>query len=260
MRKYNRTKILFGLFAIGLVLMACNLGIPVTGLDSTSNTQTAIAREIYTNLTLTAASPKATGSPSPSPTSTVTLTSTPVFTSTVAGPPCNAALFVADVTVPDDTTFSPGTAFIKTWRFKNIGSCVWNSSYQVVFASGDPMGAPAAFNLKGSIPPGATGDLSVSLTAPASAGTYQDYFKFRAGDGSVFGVGPAYIDPFYTRIKVALAPAPPSATPVPSSTPKIILSLVVPLFPKITINPALLWTPTPVFIIPKFPLPLLPSP
>ena len=29
--------------------------------------------------------------------------------------------FIADVTVPDGTAFSPGATFTKTWRLKNIG-------------------------------------------------------------------------------------------------------------------------------------------
>ncbi|HEX7556303.1 MAG TPA: NBR1-Ig-like domain-containing protein, partial [Leptolinea sp.] len=163
-------------------------------------------------------------------------------------------------------SFAPGAGFIKTWRFKNVGSCAWNTSYQVLFASGDPMGAPSAFNLTGSIPPGTTGDLSVSLTAPSSSGTYQDSFKLRAGDGAVFGVGPTYTDPFYTRIKVVIAPpapsktpVPPTAIPAPSKTPKIVISLV-PYPPILQINPALLWTPTPAIVLPKIPLQLIPLP
>ncbi len=34
--------------------------------------------------------------------------------------------FVADVTVPDDTHFSPGQTFDKTWRLQNAGDCEWS--------------------------------------------------------------------------------------------------------------------------------------
>ena len=129
------------------------------------------------------------------------------------------------------------------------------------------MGAPPAFNLTSSIPPGATGDLSVSLTAPNSAGTYQDYFKLRAGDGAVFGVGPTFSDPFWTRIKVVIAPPPPTKTPVPptlappvpSKTPKLLITLMInPHLELVPLNPALFWTPTPVFVLPKLPVLQLP--
>jgi hypothetical protein len=262
MKNRSRIKLISAILALGIATMACNLAnmsIPVTGLDSLSATQTAIANEIFAGLTL-AAPTNVAESPTP------TASSTPISTSTASGPPCNAAQFVADVTVPDNTTFSPGAGFVKTWRFKNVGSCSWTTSYQVLFASGDPMGAPPVFNLTSSIPPGATGDLSVSLTAPSSAGTFQDYFKLRAGNGSVFGVGPTFSDPFWTRIKVVIAPPAPTNTHVPATAvpptsappkpPKVLLTLVIP------INPALFWTPTPlpVFVLPHLPLLQLPSP
>src|SRR5512143_3278895 len=40
---------------------------------------------------------------------------------------CDWAQFVADVTVPDGTSYAPGTTFTKTWRLKNIGSCTWTT-------------------------------------------------------------------------------------------------------------------------------------
>ncbi|HGJ66308.1 TPA: hypothetical protein ENS27_13160, partial [bacterium] len=46
---------------------------------------------------------------------------------------CNWAGFVADVTVPDGTSFAPGAAFIKTWRLKNIGTCTWTGKYGLSF-------------------------------------------------------------------------------------------------------------------------------
>ena len=57
---------------------------------------------------------------------------------TVTVPPssCDKAQFIADVTVPDGTVFAPGATFTKTWRLKNVGTCAWNTSYQLVFFSG----------------------------------------------------------------------------------------------------------------------------
>src|SRR5512135_3467629 len=49
---------------------------------------------------------------------------------------CDRAQFIADVTVPDGTRFSPGAAFTKTWRLKNVGTCTWSTSYTLVFSSG----------------------------------------------------------------------------------------------------------------------------
>src|SRR5512141_2598891 len=57
---------------------------------------------------------------------------------------CDAAQFVSDVTVPDGTKYDPGTAFKKTWRLKNIGTCTWSTSSSLVFDSGERMGASAS--------------------------------------------------------------------------------------------------------------------
>src|SRR5690349_5782138 len=58
-----------------------------------------------------------------------------VLTPTVGPAICDKVQFVADVTVPDGTNFPPKATFTKTWRLKNIGSCTWTTSYQIVFFS-----------------------------------------------------------------------------------------------------------------------------
>ena len=120
--------------------------------------------------------------PTGTPTITQTATSTPL--------PCNKASFQGDITILDGTAFTAGTSFIKTWRIKNEGSCTWNSSYQVVFADGDKMQAPDSVQLApGSVAPGGTLDVSIQLKVPASPGDYTGYFRIKAGDGTIFGVG-----------------------------------------------------------------------
>jgi uncharacterized repeat protein (TIGR01451 family) len=104
---------------------------------------------------------------------------------------CDMAQFIADVTVPDGTTFSPGATFTKTWRIKNVSGCTWTTSYSMIFLSGDAMGAPAVVNFPGSVAPGATVDLSANMTAPTAAGHYRGYWKLRDDTSLVFGVGPA---------------------------------------------------------------------
>ncbi|MBN2086022.1 MAG: hypothetical protein JW748_12455 [Anaerolineales bacterium] len=134
----------------------------------------------------------------------------PSFTSTIFIPsvtptavPCNWAQFISDVTIPDGWETSPSDHFIKTWRLKNIGSCTWTSGYALVFDHGDQMGAPASQQLTtGSVAPGGSIDVSVDLVSPAAAGTYQGYFKLRASDSSVFGIGAAADTAFWVKIKV----------------------------------------------------------
>src|SRR5690606_11213812 len=62
-------------------------------------------------------------------------------------PVCNLASFVSDVTIPDNTNINLNAGFIKTWRLRNVGSCTWTSSYQIVFDSGDQMGGPVSQQL-----------------------------------------------------------------------------------------------------------------
>jgi hypothetical protein len=98
------------------------------------------------------------------------------------------ATFIADVTYPDGTIVSPGQSFLKTWRIKNVGTCTWNSEYQLVFESGDAMSGPAHQQLTEiHIPPGETLDISVQLTAPETSGTYRGNWKLRSPHGDIFG-------------------------------------------------------------------------
>jgi hypothetical protein len=119
---------------------------------------------------------------------------------------CDAAQYVADVTVPDDTVMTPNFAFTKTWRLKNVGSCTWNTSYKVDFASGNPMSAVFPVNLTQTVAPGQTVDVSVNMVSPATAGNYQGNWKLRNTSGVMFGIGPSAMDPFYVKIVVSGTP------------------------------------------------------
>ncbi len=116
---------------------------------------------------------------------------------------CDSAQFVADITVPDGTNFAPGTAFTKTWRVKNVGTCTWSTSYSAVYVSGEKMGAPASVNLPNNVAPGQTVDITVQLTAPSSAGTYRGYWQLRNAGGVLFGLGSTANKSFWVEIKVS---------------------------------------------------------
>ena len=168
------------------------------------------------------ATPTVTGTP---PTPTPTRTKPPI-TQTVPPSSCDKAQFISDVTVPDGTSFAPGTTFNKTWRLKNIGSCTWTDSYQLVFYSGEKMGGPDALTFPKSVAPGQTVDLTVSLTAPNAAGSYRGYWMFKNTSGALFGIGSLANKPWWVDIKVSgssggtsgTPTATPTATPTQSST------------------------------------------
>lgn len=125
-------------------------------------------------------------------------------TSSVSAATCYWAQFIADVTIPDGTNFTPGTAFKKTWRLKNIGTCAWNSNdVSLIFDSGEKMGAAASIALPTTVNPGQTVDITVDMTAPSSAGHYFGYWKFKSAQGGVFGIGTTANKSFWVEIRVA---------------------------------------------------------
>lgn len=115
---------------------------------------------------------------------------------------CDAAQFVADVTIPDGTAFQPGATFNKTWRLKNVGTCTWTTAYNLVFVSGDQLGAPTSVALP-TVAPGQTVDLTVAMQAPASAGTYRGYWQLRNASTKLFGIGANADKSFWVEIKVS---------------------------------------------------------
>jgi hypothetical protein len=135
-------------------------------------------------------------------------------TPSAAGPPLvltgcsNRATFVADVSIPDDTVFSPGASFTKTWRLRNNGTCPWTVDYALVFSSGDAMGGPASVPLGSFVPPGSEADISADLVAPSSHGTYRGNWLLRAASGDVFGIGSYANQPFWVQVIVGPTPTP----------------------------------------------------
>jgi hypothetical protein len=109
---------------------------------------------------------------------------------------------VDDVTIPDNTEILPGQEFIKTWRLQNAGTCTWSDRYALIFVSGDQMNGNSPLPLTGSTAPGSTLDVSVTLKAPGTTGTYQGNWKLRDPSGVLFGSGAASPESFYVLIKV----------------------------------------------------------
>jgi len=127
----------------------------------------------------------------------------PSATNSAQAATCNLAQFIADVTVPDGTNFAPGTAFKKTWRLKNIGTCSWASTdVSLVYDSGQNMGTATSYALPTTVAPGQTVDITVDMTAPSAAGHYFGYYKFKSTSGGVFGIGSTANKTFWVEINV----------------------------------------------------------
>jgi len=146
--------------------------------------------------------------------------------------PCtDAATFLKDVTIPDNTNLLPGQSFVKTWRLRNDGTCTWTTDFALAFAGGSKLGGSTVVPLARAVAPGETIDLSITLTAPAGSGIYESRWQLRNAAGQLFGIGRNADAPFWVKITVgaipsvtpsltpSVMPSPtPSATPVPPST------------------------------------------
>jgi hypothetical protein len=213
----SSTQITLIVFAsIILALVAClpitMLAMPLLSSNPTSTPDTFATIQAMVTQTVAAQTQYApTQTPLPPtaiPTSTpIPATNTPLPTAT-AVTYCDWVSFVKDVTVPDGTAFEPGDIFTKTWRLKNRGTCTWTPDYMLVYTSGSQMGGTTAVRLPGYVAPGQTVDVSVTLTAPNTAGKFVGYWMLRNPSGTLFGYGDKANQAFYVEIKVKASDLP----------------------------------------------------
>jgi len=155
---------------------------------------------------------------------------------------CNNSAYVSDVTIPDNTVMAPGASFVKTWALQNTGTCTWDTSFQLIFVSGSKMGGTST-KLASSVAPSQQVQVSVSLTAPTTAGTFTGYWRLADDQGNVFGESVTVVikvsstitstptgtlatstsTPVATKTPTSVAPtvtkpAPTSTQPVPTET------------------------------------------
>ena len=97
----------------------------------------------------------------------------------------NWSAWIADVTVPDNTIFTPGEDFVKTWRVQNSGTCAWNTEYSLQFRDGMQMAGKKVL-LPISVPPGQQVEISVKLEAPDDIGSFYGRWVMHDADGQGF--------------------------------------------------------------------------
>lgn len=170
----NKKPILWMIAIIILMVSACSPSAETTPTQE-------LPDDTYTPTTEATPEPTATQSPTEP-----ALSESP--TTAVQKSCINAATFVADVTVPDNTPFKKGEAFVKTWRIRNDGTCTWGPDYSLAFSQGAQMNGPASTPLP-VVAPGETTDISINLVAPPQDGVFTGYYKFHDPDGQVFNVG-----------------------------------------------------------------------
>jgi len=239
---------ILGAVLLNLLLVACSAtetSQPVNidkvpGEIFTEAARTVLARKTELSMQLPTLPPEAmiktiaVGTATPMPTVTSTLSPTPVPpTQTYTPTPFSTqypvedfAVFVSDITIPDNTIMRPFEPFTKTWRIKNKGSTTWSPAYQIVFVKGDLMGADAEIPLGTAVPPKKTVDISVSFVAPPAAGHYRGYWNLRNEQGQSIGMGGDPERAFWVDIEVSDF-IDPNATGVPVAGNGIITSLVL---------------------------------
>jgi hypothetical protein len=198
----RRSKFIFVLLLASLMLSSCIPdAAPLTSTPTATLSPTAITLPTQTSqpttpaptqtpYVITATPQAATATSQPTPTQAVT--ETPALPAAVpqnSSSGCNKAGLVSDITFPNGTVVAVTQVFTKTWRITNLGTCTWSSDYQIVPTQGNQVSGQNSFNLGVSVPPGHYVDISLTFTAPSSAGAYGGSFKLQSPSGEVFGIG-----------------------------------------------------------------------
>lgn len=199
--------------------------------------QTQIVETFAAGLTQTAIAAPPTQTPFP--TLTASATFAPFATSTAGTPlsapttssgggsspaTCYGLTFVSDVSIPDNTQMTPGQTFTKTWKVLNSGSCAWDAGFKFAFTTGNALGG-STVTLSSSVASGAQYDISVPMTAPTTAGTYQSNWRMSTAGGEFFG-NEVYViivvggsAPTKTNAPATSTSEPPTATATEETTP-----------------------------------------
>lgn len=182
---------------------------------SDTPTSTAIPTETRTSTPTETPIPPLTPIPTNTPAPTVTPIPTRVSGGGTGGgggggggsyyPPCNAAEFIWNATIPNNSILPPSTTFTRVWRIENIGSCTWYpNTYRFVHVGGNSLGG-STVSIPYNVKPGDSVDIAVDMESPSAEGTYIGYWMLRERNQKPFGDYPRN-DPFPIKIYVDSTP------------------------------------------------------
>jgi len=193
----------FSIVTVATLLMgACGTATTAAPTSDIAIARTSAAQTVVAEITLTAAAFNPTPTLSPTETPTPSPTETPstqiIIVTDANGLPveisptpilCDSMSFdptTVDVNTPDGTEMTPNQEFVKTWKIKNNGSCVWGAGYGLMYSYGERMsGQPQP--VAGVVAIGQEVEVSVSFKAPAKAGQYQSFWIMANANGIPFG-------------------------------------------------------------------------
>lgn len=158
-------------------------------------------------------------------TQTPDLSVTPEFTASatiIAGPGDRAELI--SCSVPPGTIVNAGTSFKITWNIKNVGTNAWTPDYEVIFVSGEDLGAPLNIKLA-EVSPGQILEISMNMTMPKSGSRYVGNWKLRNPGGEFLLIANTEANSLVVDVNqpvpTALPYISPTNTPLPTLTRSI---------------------------------------
>jgi len=196
-------KMLVVLMCLALFVSACGSPAQNESIISTAVAQTVQAGETNPEVVILPTNTPETAI-NATLTPAITPTSEPTLVPASSDPNCIGAALIGEYP-PDQTLFTPGEYFWKTWTIQNSGTCAWDSTYKLIFWSGDQMGSSFSYPLPEDVLPGEQKEITIYLQAPALEGAYTGYWRLQTPWNANFGVGP-YSQAIYTSIVVDKKP------------------------------------------------------
>lgn len=169
-------------------------------------------------------------------------TATPTITGTFGAVGCNNSAFVQDVSIPNNTKLDPGQSFTKTWRIKNTGTCAWTYDYKFTYIGGELFNSDTR-KIRTTVGVGGTLDLSLTMVAPTSPGTYSSYWRMANTSGQLFGSS------FSITIVI------PGATYTPTKAVTVTNTSVAPTITNTSVAPTITNTFVPATVTSTLPAP-----
>jgi hypothetical protein len=189
----------------GFVLIVSACGSPSVPSQNESSISTAVAQTVQAGESLTQIAIQPTITPETNSAVTTAPATTPTNAPTLASAPsdpnCVSANLVGE-NPPDGAILAPGEYFWKTWTLLNTGTCAWDSSYKLIFWSGELMGGLISYPLPVEVLPNEQKDISIYLKAPDTEGTFTGYWQLQSPWNANFGVGVSK-EPFYVQVVVS---------------------------------------------------------
>lgn len=218
-------KFLITILLASLVIVGCSQQ-PAATTPQTNDAQTAVASTLAvmqtqiaeaassTESTEAAATEAATEAPTVEPTAVATEVTVPTAEPTAAATATAVVITnpaavssgpsyrvgdVQDLNYPDGTYMDATMYFTKQWSIKNVGTGTWPADTKVVAVDSNPLQA-GTYTIGQVVSPGQSVTIRLPLRAPETVAKYKGKFMLELPDGTRFGIGANFDQPFWVEI------------------------------------------------------------